>query len=258
DVFEPDQYAIDFWESVEGMRVEVEPSRAVAPQEHGDLVVVTEEYEPANTTVNGGIRLTEDTPNAQSIQFKLQPNGPARDFAGKTGDQFTESIEGVVNYGFGNYKVYADLDEAEAKFKEGDTEPQQTNIVKDDDKLTVATYNVENFSANTGETPPEKAENIARAFVEDMNGPDIIGIVEVMDNNGQDEGPEDADASESYARLISEIEEQGGPTYDYANIDPEYNQDGGAPHGNIRVGFLYNPDRVTMTDANHGTATEAV
>src|SRR5699024_4705770 len=86
DVFEPENYSIDFWESMEGMRVEVAPSKAVAPQEHGDLVVVTEEYE--TDTINGGIRLTEDGQNAQMIHFKLQPNGPARDFAVKTGDQF--------------------------------------------------------------------------------------------------------------------------------------------------------------------------
>ncbi|GGK01005.1 hypothetical protein GCM10007063_24100 [Lentibacillus kapialis] len=256
--FQPSDEAIDFWESIEGMRVEVAPSRAIAPQQHGDLAVVTEEFNPDNATENGGIRLTEEGPNAQSIQFKLHPNGPARDFAVKTGDQFTEAIDGVVNYGYGNYKVYADLNRAESVFAEGDTQPEQSHIENDEDELTVATYNVENFSANERETSPQKAENIARAFVTGMDSPDIVGIVEVMDNNGQDKGPQDADASESYERLIAEIEDQGGPTYDYANIDPDYNEDGGAPHGNIRVGFLYNPDRVSLMSGEHGTATEAV
>lgn len=259
DVFEPELYAIDFWESFEGMRVEVGPSKAVAPQEHGDLVVVTEEYE--TDTINGGIRLTEDGQNAQMIQFKLQPNGPARDFAVKTGDQFTEEVTGVVNYGFNNYKIYSDLTDLEAAFEEGDTEPESTSIVKDDDKLTVAAYNVENFSANSSqnETPQAKAENIARAFVQDMESPDIVGVIEVQDNNGQSQGPDGADASESYQRLIDEIELAGGPEYDYVNIDPKYNQDGGAPHGNIRVGFLYNPERVSLGDSEfgHGDATDA-
>src|SRR5699024_1414937 len=224
DVFEPENYSIDFWESMEGMRVEVAPSKAVAPQEHGDLVVVTEEYE--TDTINGGIRLTEDGQNAQMIHFKLQPNGPARDFAVKTGDQFLEEVTGVVNYGFNNYKIYSDLEDLEVAFEEGDTQPETTSIVKDDDKLTVAAYNVENFSANSSsnETPDEKAENIARAFVQDMESPDIVGVIEVQDNNGQNQGPNDADASESYMRLIDEIERAGGPTYDYVNINPEYNQ----------------------------------
>lgn len=255
--FEPADYAIDYWESIEGMRVEVAPSRAVAPQQHGDLVVATEEFTPANTTINGGVRLTEQGPNAQTIQYKLHPNGEARDFAVKTGDKFTEPVDGVVNYGYGNYKVYAGLNEMESVFEAGDTQPEETSIEKDEEKLTVATYNVENFSANESETSPQKAQNIARTFVSDMESPDIVGIVEVMDNNGQDEGPQDADASESYERLIDEIKNQGGPEYEYANIDPEYNQDGGAPHGNIRVGFLYNPERVSLMSGEAGTSTEA-
>lgn len=256
DVFEPENYSIDFWESIEGMRVEVEPSTAVAPQEHGDLVVVTNEFEAETLTNNGGILLTEDGPNAQTIQFKLQPNDKARDFAVKTGDQFTEAIPGVVNYGFGNYKVYADLDIIEDVFEEGLTEPKGTTIVKDEDKLTVAAYNVENFSANKSYTPDAKAANIARAFVEDMDSPDIIGLTEVMANDAtSSKSPE---AEKSYQRLISEIEQAGGPTYEFVNIDPEFNQDGGAPGGNIRVGYLYNPERVSMAEAPHGGAVDAV
>ncbi len=256
DVFEPENYAIDFWESMEGMRVEVEPSRATGPQQHGDLVVVTEEFESEDVTNNGGIRLTSDTPNAQAIHFKVNPNGPARDLKVATGDTFTKALTGVVNYGFGNYKVYADLDDVKGAHQATGAKPEKTSIIPNEDKLSVATYNVENFSANKSETPDSKAQNIARAFVDDMNSPDIIGVVEVMANDGQKSTSPEAD--KSYERLIQEIEAKGGPTYDYANIDPEFNKDGGAPGGNIRVGFLYNPERVSMKDAEHGGTTDAV
>lgn len=260
DDFEPENNAIDFWESLEAMRVEIAPSQAVAPQEDGDLVVVTEEFE--TDTINGGLRLTEAGPDAASIQFKLFPNHGAENFAIKTGDQLTESIIGVVNYGFSNYKVYADLADLEAVYREGETKPRQTSLVKKEDRLSIASYNVENFSANTsdGETPRQKAEHIARAFVQDMDSPDIVGVIEVQDNNGQVKGPYDADASASYERLIQDIEAAGGLSYDYVNIDPEYNADGGAPYGNIRVGFLYNPERVTLPEASagHGGPGDAV
>lgn len=256
DTFEPENYSIDFWESIEGMRVEVEPSTAVAPQLHGDLVVITDDYKPENRTVNGGIRLTEDGPDSRTIQFKLHPNGKARDFAVKTGDKFTEAVTGVVNYGFGNYKVYADLADLEGAFKEGPTQPKGTKIEKDEDKLTVAAYNVENFSANTSETPKAKAENIAKAFVDNMNSPDIIGIVEVMANNGQ--ASTSPEAHKSYERLVDEIKTVGGPAYEFANIDPEFNKDGGAPGGNIRVGYLYNPERVDFVEGKHGGTNDAV
>jgi len=256
--FEPENYAIDFWESLEGMRVEIQESKAVAPQEHGDIVVVTQEYE--TNTINGGILLDESGSNAQMISFKLYPNQQARNFAVKTGDYIQDKIVGVVNYGYSNYKVYAELADVQAAFVEGETTPQVSKIEHNEDKLTIASYNVENFSANRSnrETPDEKAENIARAFVQDMDSPDIIGLIEVQDNNGQEEGPEDADASESLQRLIDAIVDKGGPEYASVNINPIYNQDGGAPHGNIRVAYLYNPKRVSLVEAEHGTAEGAV
>ncbi len=254
--FEPEKYAIDFWESIEGMRVEIAPSTAAAPQQHGDLVVVTDDFEPSALTVNGGILLGIDGPNAQSIQFKVQPNGQARDLRVKTGDKFTKSLTGVVNYGFGNYKVYADLTDVVDALEEGIVKPKGTTIVKNPSKLTVATYNVENFSANTSYTSNEKAKRIAESFVDDMNSPDIIGIVEVMANRATNSSS--PEANESFERLIDEIAKADGPTYKYANIDPEMNQDGGAPGGNIRVGYLYNPERVTFVEADKGGATEAV
>lgn len=256
--FEPESNALDFWESIEGMRVEVAPSKLVAPQAHGDLVVVTDEME--TNTVNGGIMLEKSGPNAQTIQFKVQPNDKARDLKVKTGDQFTEALTGVVNYGFGNYKIYADLADVEAALVESEVIPHVSSIVKDEDKLTIASYNMENYSANTSknETPNSKSMLIAESFVDVMMSPDIIGLIEVQDNNGGDEGPEDADASESYERLIADIIKAGGPSYEFVNINPEYNQDGGKPNGNIRVGYLYNSDRVSLIEAKHGSPTEAV
>ena len=256
DNFDPEAYALDYWETLEGMRVEVQPSKAVAPQDHGDLFVVTEDYNPSNVTANGGIRLMDDTPNTGLIPFKVQPNGPARDLKVKTGDKFTKALTGVVNYGFGNYKVYADLGDVEDALVQTEMPNTETTIKKDEDKLSVATYNVENFSANVGETSETKATKIAETFVKDMNEPDIIGIVEIMSNQGSDS--KTAEASESYQRLIDKIVEAGGPIYEFANIDPEYNKDGGKPSGNIRVGFLYNPKRVSMIDKDKGGSTDAV
>ncbi|MGY0691344.1 DUF6359 domain-containing protein [Virgibacillus sp. FSP13] len=257
--FDPEEDAIDFWESLEGMRVKVGNTKAVAPQEHGDLVVVPEDAE--TETIHGGIRFTEDDKNAERIQFKLQPNGPARDFAVKTGDKFNGPITGVVNYGYQNFKIYADLEDLEDAVVAGKAEPETTTIEKNKEELTIASYNLENFSNNraSDESPDEKAEKLARALATDMESPDIIGVTEVQDNNGQNSGPDDADASESYERLIDAIVETGGVKYKYVNINPEYNQDGGAPDANIRVGFLYNPDRVSLTEgAEPGTATQAV
>jgi predicted extracellular nuclease len=253
--FDPEEDAIDYWESLEGMRVEVGSVKAVAPQEHGDLITVLENRE--TDTLHGGILLTEKQANSDRIQFKLYDNTAARTFAVATGDRFNGPITGVVNYGFQNYKIYADFEEIKAKHVPSGATPEKTSIVKNNRQLTIASYNLENFSNNKNETSEDKAQKLARAFAVDMQSPDIIGVTEVQDNNGQKSG--NTAANESYERLISEIEKAGGVKYEYANIDPEVNQDGGAPNANIRVGFLYNPERVKLTKGmSHGDATTAV
>ncbi len=253
--FDPEEDAIDFWESIEGMLVQVGNVKAVAPQEHGDLITVLEDR--VTDTIHGGVLLTEDDANADRIQFKLFDNRDAREFEVATGDSFNGPITGVVNYGFQNYKIYADYETMKEKHVKGNAKPEQTTIEFDKQKLTIASYNLENFSNNRSETSDDKAQKLARAFAKDMENPDIIGVTEVQDNNGAKAG--DSAANESYERLIAEIEKAGGVKYEYVNIDPINNADGGAPNANIRVGFLYNPDRVKLTKGMpHGDATTAV
>ncbi|MFJ8234701.1 DUF6359 domain-containing protein [Ureibacillus sp. NPDC094379] len=257
--FNPTVDAIDFWETIEGMRVQVGNVKAVAPQEHGDLITVLEDA-PTNS-LHGGVLYEEGNANPNRIQFRLEPNGPARDFEVATGDKFTGPITGIVGYSFQNYKIYADLNEMKDKFVKGTTKPETTKIVKADDKLTIASYNLENFSNNSAsnQTPQSKVEKLARAIGTDMGSPDIVGVTEVQDNNGSVSG--DSQANQSYERLIAAIkaETNGEVEYKYLNIDPVNNEDGGAPNANIRVGFLYNPDRVSLpAGISAGDATTAV
>ncbi|MER2111398.1 MAG: endonuclease [Solibacillus isronensis] len=253
--FDPEEDAIDFWESIEGMRVSVGNVKAVSPQEHGDLITVLES-EPTNS-LHGGVLYEEGKTNPNRIQFRLEPNGAARNFEVATGDKFNGPITGIVGYSYQNYKIYADLNDMSQKLVKGSTTPEKTSLKKDEKKLTIASYNLENFSNNTGETSNEKSNKLARAFVQDMKNPDIIGVTEVQDNNGSSTG--NSAANQSYERLIKAIKDAGGPEYKYLNIDPINNADGGAPNANIRVGFLYNPERVGLPEGiKAGDATTAV
>ncbi|KAB2332575.1 endonuclease [Bacillus mesophilum] len=253
--FNPEVDAIDFWESIESMRVELDTVKAVAPQEHGDLITVLESEE--TNSLHGGVLYEEGNANPNRIHFRMEPNGAARDFEVATGDKFEGPITGVVGYSYQNYKIYVPLNEMEAAHQEGTVVPEKTKIVKDDAKLTVASYNLENFSNNRSSSSDDKARKLARAIGTDMETPDIVGVTEVQDNNGQSAG--NSAANESYERLIAAIEAESGVTYEYANIDPVNNQDGGAPDANIRVGFLYNPERVQMKEGKPaGDATTAV
>ncbi|ETT82088.1 endonuclease [Viridibacillus sp. FSL R5-0477] len=254
-VFNPTVDAIDFWESIEGMRVQIGNVKAVAPQDNGDLVTVLESAK--TNSLHGGVLFEEKNQNPNRIQFRLEPNGTARDFEVATGDRFNGPITGIVGYSYQNFKIYASLEEMKAAHKKGNATPEKTTIVKADDKLTVASYNLENFSNNKTSTSDSKASKLARAIGIDMQSPDIVGVTEVQDNNGETAG--DSKADQSYARLITAIKAASGVEYKYVNIDPVNNQDGGAPNANIRVGFLYNPSRVTLTQGNpQGDAATAV
>ena len=151
------------------------------------------------THLHGGLLLEEDNQNANRIQFRLEPNGAARDFEVATGDKFKGPITGVVGYSFQNYKIYVSLDEMKAAHSKGTATPEKTTIVKAEDKLTIASYNLENFSNNKTSTTNDKAQKLARAFATDMQSPDIVGVTEVQDNNGQSAG--DSKANQSYERL---------------------------------------------------------
>jgi uncharacterized protein len=66
------------------------------------------------------------------------------------------------------------------------------------------------------------------------------------------------DADVTFGKLIGAIQAAGGPTYDFRQINPVDDQDGGEPGGNIRVGFLFRGDRgLSFIDRPGGTPTAA-
>ncbi|HSJ37752.1 MAG TPA: DUF6359 domain-containing protein, partial [Planococcus sp. (in: firmicutes)] len=248
-IFNPEEDGIDFWESLEWMRISVADAQIVGPQKYGEVFVVSQNATNNEFHKQGGVLLAEDDYNPERITVKTGDNVIA-----KAGDSFAENPVGVLGYGFGNYQIWtesADLPE----IVDGGVEPEETWIQNAEDKLTVSTYNVENYSADPNHTSNAKAQRIAESFVDDLNSPDIIVMVEVQDNDGPIASG-NSDASASYERLIKDIQTAGGPDYAWTDIAPEYNQDGGQPDGNIRVGYLYNPERVTLSEGTKGTATQ--
>ncbi|WKA57836.1 DUF6359 domain-containing protein [Planococcus shenhongbingii] len=244
--FDPQQDGIDFWESLELMRLAVPNAKIVGPQGYGEVVVVAENSLNTDFHKQGGILISENDYNPERITVDFNDES----FVAKGGDRFNGDVVGVLGFGFGNYKLWTERASL-PELIEGDTAPETTWIQKDEDKLTVATYNMENFSADPNHTSNEKAARLGESFVENLKSPDVVALVEVQDSNGPiNSGDPNADAS--YKRLIEAIEAAGGPSYKWTDIAPENNQDGGEPGGNIRVGFLYNPERVTLSDAPKG------
>ena len=88
-------------------------------------------------------------------------------------------------------------------------------------------------------------EMLAGAIVDEAGAPDIVALQEIQDNDGA-ELSSVVDASETYKQLIKDVKRLGGPSYRWADIPPEVDADGGQPGGNIRNGYLYNPQRVEL------------
>ncbi|MCU0547436.1 MAG: hypothetical protein MUE44_35620 [Oscillatoriaceae cyanobacterium Prado104] len=250
-VFDPAEDGIDFYESLEGMLVQVNnPFTTSRTNNFGEVWVLAD----------NGANATQRTPRGSSIISATDFN-PERiqiddTLLNSTNPNFNvgdllNSVTGVIDYSFGNYEllpsVLPSLATASTLTKE------VTSLVGDSNKLTVATFNVENLDPNDGTA---KFNNIATTVVNNLKSPDIISLEEVQDNNGAtNDGV--VDASTTYQTLINAIAVAGGPTYQFRQIDPADDLDGGEPGGNIRVGFFFNPDRVTFVDRPGGNSTTA-
>ncbi|HEX2163759.1 MAG TPA: endonuclease/exonuclease/phosphatase family protein, partial [Thermoanaerobaculia bacterium] len=243
---------IDWWESVEGMRVELVAPLAVGPTSRfGEIAAVAAACAPAaGRTARGGLLVALDDfhPERVHLDDRLSPRPPQV----ATGDRFAAPVVGVVDYGFGNFKLIAT-----APWPAVEPSPlarEATELAGDAGHLTVATLNAENLSARDGEA---KFASIARVIVDALGAPAVVALEEVQDDSGEeDDGTVAADAT--LARLVAAVEAAGGPRYEWRQVDPEDGADGGAPGGNIRVAFLLDPARVRPVDRGRAGARDAV
>src|SRR4029450_1970066 len=84
-----------------------------------------------------------------------------------------------------------------------------------------------------------------------------VNLEEIQDNNGPANDTVVA-ADQTLQRFTDAIVAKGGPRYEWREIGPVDDADGGQPGGNIRVAFLFNPARVSFVDRPGGDATTAV
>lgn len=248
DTFDPRHNALDAYESLEGMRVEVRDSVAVGPtNSYGELPVL-----PAGKggvrTPNGGVKYTGyDDANTRRLILAgtLATVGDAN-----VGDRLPGAVDGVLDYSFGNYEMYP---VHSPTIESGGITPTVATPARHG-QLSIATYNVENLAPSD---PADKFAKLAHGIVTNLSSPDIVAVEEIQDNDGAtDDGVVAAD--KTWGKLINAVAAAGGPQYRYRAIAPTNDADGGQPGGNIRVGFLFRTDRgVRFVDHHPGDATTA-
>lgn len=238
--FDHDADGLDFYESLEGMRVSINDAIVTGPTNNfGETWVVGDAGASASwLTARGGIVLTPGDFNPERVQLDddlYDGDWPELD----VGARFTTALTGVIGYSFQNYEL---LVTDPFTVEPGSLEREVTTLVGSADQLTVATYNVENLGGQAGNsTFDARADQI----VNHLLAPDILVLQEIQDNDGSRNAAV-VDATTTLTKLADAIERAGGPVYAFAQINPVNNQDGGAPGSNIRVAFLYNVARVTL------------
>lgn len=257
--FEPDTEGIDFYESLEGMRVLVPDPVTVGPSERfgpgeGEVWVLSDRgahVTPAGArTFRGGILLQPDPDNRgdqnpERIQLQYDPvltGGAVPSLA--TGAELGDAL-GVMGYDFGNFQVVM----TRAPRASGTPPPPETTQPRGaDEVVTVATYNVLDLNPlpETGERMRRVGEHVAVR----LGAPAVVALQEIQDENGTRGGAEnpETDATGTLRALVDAIRAAGGPRYEAFDVAPAPGTSGGVPGGNIRNAFLYDPSRVELVD----------
>ncbi|GEM_PF-1724440 len=251
--FDPDTDGLDFYESLEGMLVQINDAVVVGGNRFGEIAVVGDSGANAGLlSPRGAIVVQPGDFNPERIIIDDAIVDAEPDV--NTGDYFTQPITGVVDYSFGNFKVLNPF--PLPPVVSGGLLSETTTVAGDADNLVIATLNVENLDPDPtdGDDDTAKFAGLADQIVNNLNAPDIIGLQEVQDSSGaNDDGT--VDATDTYNTLIAAILAAGGPQYEFREVAPQDLTDGGQPGGNIRVGLLFRPDRVTFVDRGSATAT---
>ena len=244
----PARSVLDFYRSIEGMRVEVDDAHVVGPSDkYGEQYVTVKPGDAA--TYRGGAELLGEnqTPSGRLEIVAADGTNPGVD----VGDVFTGATVGPVDYSqYGGFLIAAST---LGTVQHNNLAPvvATAGAVK---QLSVATYNVENLAPSD---PDSKYQRLAGGVVTNLASPDIISVEEIQDNSGAtDDGTVAAD--QTIAKLTAAIVAAGGPQYSSREIDPQNDHDGGQPGGNIRTVFLYNPARVTFVDSGDTTTNRTL
>ncbi len=249
--FDPSLYAADAFESLEGMLVRINDAVVVGPTaRYGEAVVLADHGVGVGPrTDRGGLALGGSGPSLERIVIsdRLAPEEALL----TVGDRLEGPVEGILHYTYGAYKVLnttplPDIDT-------GGLDREVAAFAGDGERLTVATFNLENLSALS---PAEKFSAIGRAIAGNLRNPDILAVQELQDDSGsRDDGT--VSSEQTVARLVEAILAAGGARYQARSIDPADGADGGQPGANIRTAFLYNPARVSFVDRGSGSGTGA-
>ena len=255
--------AIDFYESIEGMRVMIPGAQAVSTRSRfREIFVVANGGKGASgMTAAGGIALVKRNAlvdfNPERIQLDDDLAGASKNPAVNVGDALGD-VTGVMNYLFSHYEVQLT---SPVQHQPSAINVIPTSLLAAPDVLTIASYNVQNLDANDQDGNKDVANgrfaSISRQIVNLLNTPDIIALQEVQDDSGKtNDGTVSARAT--LQLLADELNAHVGDGV-YRFQDNPFIADtknGGQRGGNIRVAYLYRSDRTELIEGTIRTVVD--
>ncbi|WGM37571.1 Calx-beta domain-containing protein [Caulobacter sp. NIBR1757] len=271
NAFDPTVDGIDFWESLEGMRVTLQDVHTTSPfkSSFGEVMVTPDVGANDSLNSRGGLTISDESPNGvlpvdktfdfnpERIQLDDEALGGSIGAITSVGQTVVGGdVTGIVSYGQGFY----DVNVTQAVTFNASTLVKETTTIEENlDRLTIATFNVRNlaplgFAGGDGTTTQTTLNNLAAAIGTNLKTPDIIGLQELQDFNGTSTSG-GSDALLTMTQLIDTIFTVTGVRYYGILSDPVDDSEGGVSGGNIQVAFLYQADSVTPTAGNGLVAT---
>jgi hypothetical protein len=109
-----------------------------------------------------------------------------------------------------------------------------------ENELTIATFNLKNLAGNR----QDRIDMLGVVNSVNLKCPDLFNLVEVQDDNGFSlrSGP----SADITLRRIKIAMQQHCPDthYEFINVDPFEQSEGGQPGGNIRISVMYNKEKL--------------
>ena len=268
--FQPATDGLDFWESLEGMRVTIQDPIAVsgnssfnefytvASRDGADVAATGYNASTSVLTIEGavagGVGVNNSIGgdfNPEKIQIQIDATvTPGGVPTVSPGTRYND-VTGVVNYSVGAYEVIATSAVTVAAASTNVVD--NTNLLGSTARLTIGSYNAENLDPGDGAA---RFTALARDIGFAMGAPGIVVLDEIQDNDGATNSSV-VSASMTLQMLVDAIFTETGVQYSW--IDNPFitdDRNGGEPGGNIRVAMLYRTDTVTLVAGSVRTVTD--
>ncbi len=248
-VLRPQLYSIDFYESMEGMRVSLPSAIASGPTNTatGETALYASAQAGAAgtfTSPRGGLVIGPGQFNGQRIFIDNRITASPSVNSGAV----LSGVTGVLDYSFNNYKL---LLTEQATVLSNTLAREAVTIAPG--RFGIASYNVENLGGNA---TAARFTAIAGQISGTLGAPHLISLQEIQDNNGAtNNGVVAADVTLN--TLAGALNSATGRSYQWVSVTPQNNTDGGQPGGNIRQAFMYDTSRVSFSGVVGG-ALDAV